>query len=150
MKNLEEMAAEESLWESPSKLQRIVPEKGGQDGVHPKQIAIMERCDCLLEMLFGYEGTYEEILSALAVSHKKSLGKLREEIFTLKESVPRLERKRIKRIRLIGTLTDIQKTGQKMKLKPELARKKDLFKLDEFLLRSCRALASLNDKTRDK
>ena len=62
-------------------------------------------------------------------------------------SIPQLEKKLIKRIKLVGTLTD-STTTRKIKLKPEMARKKDLNKIDDFLLTVYRTLNALNGKRR--
>jgi hypothetical protein len=111
-----------------------------------KKLALLRKCDELTELTEVYESAYETVLRALAVANQTSVKILQDHIFQLRESIPHLEKKFIKRIKLVGTLTDIHKQTRKIKLKPDLARKKDLHKIDDFLLRSNRTLNALNVK----
>jgi hypothetical protein len=111
-----------------------------------KKLALLRKCDELIELTEVYESAYGTVLRALAVANQTSVKILQDHIFQLRESIPHLEKKFIKRIKLVGTLTDIHKQTRKIKLKPDLARKKDLHKIDDFLLRSNRTLNALNVK----
>jgi hypothetical protein len=111
-----------------------------------KKLALLQKCDDLMELTEHYESAYEAVLRGLAVANQTSIKTLQDQIFQLRESIPQLEKKLIKRIKLVGTLTDIHKQTRKIKLKPDLARKKDLHKIDDFLLRSNRTLNALNGK----
>lgn len=111
-----------------------------------KKLALLQKCDGLIELAEHYGSAYEAVLHALAVANQKSIKTLQDQLFQLRESIPHLEKKFIKRIKLVGTLTDIHKQTQKIKLKPEMARKKDLHKIDDLLLWSYRTLNALNGK----
>jgi hypothetical protein len=111
-----------------------------------KKLALLQKCDDLIELTEQYGSAYEAILRTLAVANQKSIKTLQDQLFQLRESIPHLEKKFIKRIKLVGTLTDICKQTRKIKLKPEMARKKDLHKIDDLLLLSYRALNALNGK----
>jgi hypothetical protein len=111
-----------------------------------KRLALLQKCDDLIELTEHYGSAYEAVLRALAVANQKSIKTLQDQLFQLRESIPHLEKKFIKRIKLVGTLTDIHKQTQKIKLNPEMARKRDLHKIDDLLLWSCRTLSALNGK----
>ena len=128
------------------------PEGSSEEGaVQPetfttKKLALLQKCDDLIELTDHYGNSYEAVLHALVVANQKSIKAFQDEILQLRQSIPQLEKKLIKRIKLAGSLSDIHKQSRKIKLKPDLARKKDLHKIDDFLLRSNRMLQALNVK----
>jgi len=128
------------------------PMDSGDKGFPPgeaftaKRLALMQKCEDLIDLTERYGGAYEAVLRALAAANHGSIKALQDQIFQLRESVPHLEKRFIKRIKLVGTLSDIHKQTRKIKLKPEMARKKDLHRIDDFLLHSYRALNALNSK----
>ena len=90
---------------------------------------------------------YDGILAALAASHEQAVQVLRDELQQLKDAIPDLEKKSIKRLKLAGTLTAIENESQKAKVKAALRRKKDLNRIDDFLIGAFRTLRALNQKT---
>src|SRR5438034_7481127 len=146
MQNLSETALAENIPQSSSNLQVKMSIQGVQEVVDAKTTALMQKCDSLLEALSICEFAYVRILSTLADVNQECLERLELQIVALKENIPHLERKWIKRIKVKGTLTDLHKTIQKMNLKPRRARTRDLSKVDDFLLQSYRTLSFINDK----
>ncbi len=120
--------------------------RGPEEALTVKKLALLQKCNDLIEVTEHYGSAYDAVLRALALANQQSIKTLQDQIFQLKENIPQLEKKRIKRIKLVGTLTDMNKQAQKIKLKPEMARKKDLHKIDDFLLKSYRTLNALNGK----
>lgn len=94
-----------------------------------------------------FQEVYDNILAALAESHVQALQALRDELQQLKDAIPHLEKKSIKRLKLAGTLTAIENESQKAKLKAALRRKKDLTRIDDFVDGAFRTLRALNRKT---
>jgi hypothetical protein len=117
-----------------------------EEALTAKKLDLLEKCNALIEATERHGSTYDAVLRALAIANQESVKRLQEQILQLKDSIPRLEKKWIKRIKLVGTLTDLQRQAEKLKLKPEMARKKDLHKIDDFFLKSYRTLNALNDK----
>jgi len=128
------------------------PLKSPDSEVHlgKRKAILIERCNQILEMIRNYRTAYVETLGALAIANEQLTGELQDELLCLRQEIPDLDKKLIKRIRVVGTLRDVCKQGQKMKVKPHLARRNDLNKIDDFLLRSERALSFLNSKLRQK
>ncbi|MCI0620799.1 MAG: hypothetical protein L0387_03870 [Acidobacteria bacterium] len=112
-----------------------------------KKAALQQKCEQVMESLAGFQEVYDGILAALADSHEQTLQAVRDELQQLKDSLPQLEKKSIKRLKLAGTLTALEKESQKAKLKAALRRKKDLNRMDDFALGALRALRALNQKT---
>jgi hypothetical protein len=117
-----------------------------EEALTAKKLDLLEKCNALIEATERHGSTYDAVLRSLAIANQESIKRLQDQILQLKDSIPRLEKKWIKRIKLVGTLTDLEKQAQKLKLKPEMARKKDLHKIDDFFLKSYRTLNALNDK----
>ena len=112
-----------------------------------KKATLQQKCDDILRSLASFQEVYDSILSALAESHEQALQVLRGELQQLKDAIPDLEKKSIKRLKLAGTLTAIENESQKAKLKAALRRKKDLNRIDDFVLGAFRTLRALNQKT---
>ena len=93
------------------------------------------------------ESTEVGRLVALQRNTRGRLQALRDEVQQLKDAIPDLEKKSIKRIKLAGTLTAIENESQKAKVKAALRRKKDLNRIDDFLVGAFRTLRALNQKT---
>jgi hypothetical protein len=87
-----------------------------------------------------------QILTAMADNNSKISEDIQRQILALKESISGPEKKKFKKAKLADELSDLQKAGKKLGLKPELGRKKDLERIDDYLLRTFRILDSLNDK----
>lgn len=122
-----------------------------REGTRFDRRAVLEqRCDRLLETIGRYQEDYQQILLALQKANQEISGALEEEILRIKSVIPHLEKKAIKRLKLVGTLRDIHKQTMKIRVKPELARKNDLYRVDDFLLRSFRTLNYLNTKKHQK
>jgi hypothetical protein len=117
-----------------------------EEGLRRRKAAVEQRCDTLLERIAGYQEAYQQILLALQGANQKLTGSLTEEILHIKRAIPRFEKKTIKRIKLVGILRDLHKQTLKINVKPELARKNDLYKIDDFLIRSFRTLNYLNTR----
>jgi hypothetical protein len=115
-----------------------------------RKTILVERCDQILKMLLDYRKAYVATLEALAVANEQLIEELQEELLSIREEIPVLDKKLLKRIRVIGTLRDVYKHAQKTRVKPQMARRNDLNKIDDFLLRSERALSFLNSKIRQK
>ena len=115
-----------------------------------RKTILVERCNQILSMLLDYRKAYVATLEALAVANEQLTEELQEELLSIREEIPVLDKKLLKRIRVIGTLRDVYKHAQKTRVKPQLARRNDLNKIDDFLLRSERALNFLNSKLREK
>ncbi len=122
----------------------------GEEALFNRKAALEQRCDRLLETIARYEEDYQRILGALQIANQQMTGALEEEILQIKRAIPHLEKKTIKRIKLVGILRDLHKQTLKIKVKPELARKNDLYKIDDFLIRSFRTLNYLNTKKHQK
>jgi hypothetical protein len=112
-----------------------------------KKAVLQKKCEDIMESLTSFQEVYEGILSALAASHEEAVQVLRNELQQLKDAIPDLEKKSIKRLKLAGTLTAIENEGQKAKVKAALRRKKDLNRIDDFLIGAFRTLRALNEKT---
>jgi len=118
-----------------------------QEKTQSKKAALQQKCDDIMQSLATFREVYDGILATLAASHEQSVQALRDELLQLKDAIPDLEKKSIKRLKLAGTLTAIENEGQKSKLKAALRRKKDLNRIDDFLVGAFRTLRALNDKT---
>jgi len=112
-----------------------------------KKAALQQKCDDILESLASFQEVYDGILATLAESHEQALQALRDELQQLKDAIPGLEKKSIKRLKLAGTLTAIENESQKAKLKAALRRKKDLNRIDDCVTGAFRTLRALNQKT---
>lgn len=112
-----------------------------------KKAALQQKCDDILQSLASFQEVYDGILAALAASHEQAVQALRDELQQLKDAIPDLEKKSIKRLKLAGTLTAIENESQKAKVKAALRRKKDLNRIDDFLVGAFRTLRALNQKT---
>jgi hypothetical protein len=112
-----------------------------------KKAALQTKCDELLESVADYKTLYDGILVALAESHQQSLISFKDELQRLRDAIAGLEKKSIKRLKVAGTLTAIEKESQRVRVKARLRRRKDLSRMDDFLLDSLRALRALNEKT---
>ena len=121
-----------------------------QDKTVSKKAALQQKCDDIMESLASFQEVYDSILAALAESHEQALQALRDELQQLKDALPGLEKKSIKRLKLAGTLTAIENESQKAKLKAALRRKKDLNRIDDFVVGAFRTLRALNQKTPGK
>jgi hypothetical protein len=129
---------------SPPKVQ------DAEDNAPAKKAALERKCEDLLASLSTYQTLYDDILAALGESHQQTLASLQDELIQLKERIPGLEKKSIKRLKLAGTLTSLDKESQKIKLKASQKRKKDLSRMDDFGLVSLRTLRALNRKIADR
>jgi hypothetical protein len=118
-----------------------------QDKTVSKKAALQQKCDDILESLASFQEVYDGILAALAATHEEAVRALRDELQQLKDAIPDLEKKSIKRLKLAGTLTAIENESQKAKVKAALRRKKDLNRIDDFLVGALRTLRALNQKT---
>ena len=118
-----------------------------QDKSVSKKAALQQKCDDILKSLASFQEVYDGILAALAASHEQAVLALRDELQQLKEAIPDLEKKSIKRLKLAGTLTAIENESQKAKVKAALRRKKDLNRIDDFVDGAFRTLRALNQKT---
>ena len=118
-----------------------------QDKSVSKKAALQQKCDDILKSLASFQEVYDGILAALAASHEQAVRALRDELQQLKDAIPDLEKKSIKRLKLAGTLTAIENESQKAKVKAALRRKKDLNRIDDFVDGAFRTLRALNQKT---
>jgi hypothetical protein len=125
-------------------------EQDAGDTASAKKAALERKCQDLLSSLASYQTLYDDILASLAESHQQTLTSLQDELIQLKERIPGLEKKSIKRLKLAGTLTSLDKESQKIKLKASQKRKKDLHRMDEFGLVSLRTLRALNRKIAER
>lgn len=107
---------------------------------------LLEKLDSLSEGLQTCKRLHLQILSAMTDNNGKIVEDIQRQILALKENISGPEKKKFKKARLADELSDLQKSGKKLGLKPELGRKKDLERIDEYLLRSFRILDSINDK----
>ena len=112
-----------------------------------KKAALQQKCDDILKSLASFQQLYDSILSGLAESHQQAVQALRDELQHLRDAIPDLEKKSIKRLKLAGTLTAIENESQKARLKAALRRKKDLNRIDDFVVGAFRSLRALNEKT---
>ena len=122
-------------------------EDATQDKTLSKKAALQQKCDDILKSLTSFQEVYDGILAALAASHEQAVQALRDELQQLKDAIPDLEKKSIKQLKLAGTLTAIENESQKAKVKAALRRKKDLNRIDDFLVGAFRTLRALNQKT---
>ena len=122
----------------------------GGEAHRRRKAALDQKCDRLLENLAGHQESYQRILLALQRTNQELASSLKEEILHIKSAIPHLEKKTIKRIKLVGTLRDLHKHSMKIIVRPELARKNDLYRIDDFLIRSFRTLNYLNTKKHQK
>jgi hypothetical protein len=143
MKQKSDLSAEEKLQED---LTASPPAGDNRSDINVKKAGLESKCKDLLESVPEYEALYDAILAALAESHRQTLNSLQAELIQLKTIIPGLEKKSIKRLKLAGTLTSIDKQSEKMKLKATQKRKKDLNKMDDFTLDALRTLRALNRK----
>ena len=118
-----------------------------QDKTVSKKAALQQKCDDILKSLASFQEVYNGILATLAASHEQAVRALRDELQQLKDAIPDLEKKSIKRLKLAGTLTAIESESQKAKVKAALRRKKDLNRIDDFVDGAFRTLRALNQKT---
>ena len=118
-----------------------------QEKAQSKKAALQQKCDDIMESLASFQEVYDGILAALAASHEQAMLALRDELQQLKDAIPDLEKKSIKRLKLAGTLTAIENESQKAKIKAALRRKKDLNRIDDFVDGAFRTLRALNQKT---
>ena len=118
-----------------------------QEKAQSKKAALQQKCDDILASLASFQEVYDGILAALAASHAQAVHALRDEVQQLKDAIPDLEKKSIKRIKLAGTLTAIENESQKARVKAALRRKKDLNRIDDFVDGAFRTLRALNQKT---
>ena len=130
-------------------LQHSVDDETQERGQSKKAI-LQKKCDDIMESLASFQEIYDGILAALAASHEQAVQALRDELQQLKDAIPDLEKKSIKRLKLAGTLTAIESESQKAKVKAALRRKKDLNRIDDFVLGAFRTLRALNEKTPGK
>jgi hypothetical protein len=112
-----------------------------------KKAALQQKCDDILKSLASFQQLYDSILSGLTESHEQAVQALRDELQRLRDAIPDLEKKSIKRLKLAGTLTAIENESQKARLKAALRRKKDLNRMDDFVVGAFRSLRALNEKT---
>ena len=127
-------------------LQHSVDDETQEKGQSKKAI-LQKKCDDILESLASFQEVYDGILAALAASHEQAVQALRDELQQLRDAIPDLEKKSIKRLKLAGTLTAIENESQKAKVKAALRRKKDLNRIDDFVVGAFRTLRALNEKT---
>jgi hypothetical protein len=125
---------------------RQEPEQDSRDGAQAKRALLTSKCQDLLESVPSYEELYDQVLAALAASHRQDLSSLQAELIQLNTAIPKLEKKSIKRLKLAGTLTWIEKQSQKIKSKASQKRKKDLYRMDDFIGDALRTLRALNQK----
>jgi hypothetical protein len=118
-----------------------------QEKIASKKAALQQKCEDIMESLASFQEVYNSILAALAESHEQARQALLDELQQLKDAIPGLEKKSIKRLKLAGTLTAIENESQKAKVKAALRRKKDLNRIDDFLDGAFRSLRALNQKT---
>jgi hypothetical protein len=118
-----------------------------QEKDQSKKAVLQRKCDDIMESLASFQEVYDGILAALAASHERAVQALRDELQQLKDAIPDLEKKSIKRLKLAGTLTAIENESQKAKVKAALRRKKDLNRIDDFVDGAFRTLRALNQKT---
>ena len=111
-----------------------------------KKKTLIEKLDSLAETLQTCKNLHLQILTAMADNNSKINEDIQRQILALKESISGPEKKKFKKAKLADELNDLQKAGKKLGLKPELGRKKDLERIDDYLLRTFRILDSLNDK----
>ena len=130
-------------------LQHPVDDETQEKGQSKKAI-LQKKCDDIMESLASFQEVYDGILAALAASHEQAVKALRDELQQLRDAIPDLEKKSIKRLKLAGTLTAIESESQKAKVKAALRRKKDLNRIDDFVLGAFRTLRALNEKTPGK
>jgi hypothetical protein len=130
-------------------LQHPVDDETQEKGQSKKAI-LQKKCDDIMESLASFQEVYDGILAALAASHEQAVQALRDELQQLRDAIPDLEKKSIKRLKLAGTLTAIENESQKAKVKAALRRKKDLNRIDDFVLGAFRTLRALNEKTPGK
>lgn len=127
-------------------LQRSVEDETQEKG-QSKKAVLQKKCDDIMESLASFQEVYGGILAALAASHEQAVQALQDELQQLKDAIPDLEKKSIKRLKLAGTLTAIENESQKAKVKAALRRKKDLNRIDDFVVGAFRTLRALNQKT---
>jgi hypothetical protein len=99
-----------------------------------KKKTLIEKLDILSEEIQNCKNLHLKILS------------VQRQILALKENISGPEKKKFKKTKLADELNDLQKSGKKIGLKPELGRKKDLERIDDYLLGAFQILDSLNDK----
>ena len=108
-----------------SSLDDEISDRTAEEALTAKKLVLLQKCNALIEVTEHFGSAYEEVLRALALANQQSVKTLQDQIFRLKETIPHLEKKRIKRFKLVGTLSDMHKQANKIKLNPEMARKKD-------------------------
>jgi hypothetical protein len=111
-----------------------------------KKAVLEAKCQELQSAIADCHELYTQILASLSESHLRNLNALQAELAQLGGSIPGLEKKSIKRLKLAGTLTAIDKECSKMKNKASQKRKKDLQRMDDFISDSMKALRALNGK----
>jgi hypothetical protein len=116
------------------------------DSLGGKKKTLLEKLDGLSEGLQSCKNLHLQILSAMADKNSKIIEDIQRQIRALKENISGPEKRKFKKAKLADELSDLQKSVKKLGSKPELGRKKDLEKIDDYLLRTFRVLDSLNDK----
>ena len=111
-----------------------------------KKKTLLEKLDSLSEGLQTCKNLHLHILSAMADNNSKLIEDIQRQILALKENISGPEKKKFRKAKLSDEISDLQKSAKKVGSKPELGRKKDLEKIDDYLLRTFRVLDSLNDK----
>jgi hypothetical protein len=111
-----------------------------------KKKTLLEKLDSLSVGLKACQNAHGQILSALTNNHHKAVEDIQRQILALKENISGPEKKKFKKAKLSDELAYLQRTWKKLGLKPELGRKKDLDKINDYLICTFRTLDSLNDK----
>jgi hypothetical protein len=111
-----------------------------------KKKTLIEKLDILSEEIQNCKNLHLKILSVMADNNSKIIEDIQRQILALKENISGPEKKKFKKTKLADELNDLQKSGKKIGLKPELGRKKDLERIDDYLLGAFQILDSLNDK----
>lgn len=149
MKRKSQPAVEDKPLEELNNEDSSSPPSDG-DSISTKKAALEQKCGDLLESLSEFPSLHQSILAALAESQQQTLTSLQAELIQLKAVIPNLEKKSIKRLKLAGTLTSLEKQSQKIKLKANQRRRKDLSKLEDFVLDALRSLRALNQKISER
>jgi len=111
-----------------------------------KKKTLLEKLNSLSEGLQACKNLHLQILSAMADNNSKIFEDIQRQLLALKENISGPEKKKFKKTKLAHELSDLQKIGKKLGVNPELGRKKDLERIDDYLLHTLRILDSLNDR----
>lgn len=144
MKKKDRDSKEKGLADSSSIKESAVGGTTGTKG--DKRKTLLEKLDSLTEGLQTCKNFHLQILSAMAEHNSNIVEDIQRQILALKENISGPEKKKFKKARLADELSDLQKSGKKLRINPGLGRKKDLEKIDDYLTRTLRILDSLNDK----